>query len=114
MDGHSIDNAGNRISEINAANPVAASGITLALVNDGQDYEQVLEAGQLYIVAVGKKSVGAIIVFAGITGVTSVPENREWIWQAGQDYIFRMPIGKTTLYIETDISGTNVFFRKLA
>ena len=114
MDGHSMDNSGNRVCEPNVADPVAASGITLELVNDGQDYEQELEAGQLYIVSVGEKDETTIIVFAGITGVTSVPANREWIWQAGQDYIFRMPIGKTTLYIETDNSGTNVFFRKLA
>ena len=114
MDNYDIDNSGNKISVPNCADPVAASGITKTLAAAGNDYEQELESGQVYIVTISKATVGIINVFASITGVTSTEANREWVWYAGQNYIFRMPIGKTTLYLESDVAATVVCFRKLA
>ena len=109
-----MDNSGNRVCEPNVADPVAASGILKTLTNAGDDYQQVLEAGQLYIVTISKATVGILTVLAGITGVTSTAANVEWVWCAEQTYIFRMPIGKTTLYLESDVAATLVHFRKLA
>jgi len=110
-DNYSIDNSGNKIADVNCADPVATSGITKTLTTAGTDYEQELESGQMYIVT---PVVAAGTILAGITGVTSTAANREWVWAAGQTYIFRMPIGKTTLYLESDVNTTLVYFRKLA
>jgi hypothetical protein len=109
-----IDNSGNRVSVVNCADPVAVSGITKTLTTAGEDYTQELESGQMYIVTPVKVTVSLATVFAGVTDVTSTAANIEWVWCIGQSYIFRMPIGKTTLYLESDISATILYFRKLA
>jgi len=114
MDNFDIDNSGNRISDVNCADPVAASGVLKTLTNAGDDYEQELESGQMYIVTISKATVGILNVLAGFTGVTSTAANVEHVWYAGQNYIFRVPIGKTTLYLESDVAATLVHFRKLA
>ena len=114
MDNLNVDNSGNRISDVNSADPVAASGILKTLTTAGNDYEQVLVSGQMYIVTITKATVGVLNVLASITGVTSTAANVEWVWCAGETYIFRMPIGKTTLYLESDVDATLVHFRKLA
>ena len=111
---YSCDNSGNRISEPNWANPVAASGITKTLAAAGNDYEQELVGGKMYIVNVTKVDVEKIVVLASITGVTSTEANREFVWVPGQTYIFRMPLGSTTLYLESDVAATVVYFRELA
>ena len=108
------DNSGNRVAIPNTADPVAASGITTTLTTAGSDYTETLESGQMYIVTVTKATVGIINVLASVTGVTSTAANVEHVWYAGQDYIFRMPIGKTTLYLESDVAATVLYFRKLA
>ena len=114
MDNFDLDNSGNKIAPVNAADPVAASGILTTLTTAGTDYEQELDSGQLYIVTISKVTIGVLTVLAGITGVTSTAANVEHVWLAGQTYIFRMPIGKTTLYLESDVDATLVRFRKLA
>jgi len=106
------DNSGNGISHPQCVNPVAASGISKTLATSGNDYEQELVGGQLYIVTfVG---TAGLRVLASITGVTSTPANIEWVWMANVEYIFRMPLGKTTLYCESDATNGYLFFRKLA
>ena len=114
MDNYDIDNSGNKIAEPNCADPVAASGILKTLTTAGTDYEQELDSGQMYIVTITKATVDILNVLVSITGVTSTEANVEWVWCAGQTYIFRMPIGKTTLYLESDVGATLVHFRKLA
>jgi len=53
-------------------------------------------------------------MFAGTTGVTSTAANIEWVFMANTEYVFRMPMGKTTLYCESNATNGYVFFRKLA
>ena len=114
MDPYSIDNSGNKVSEPNCADPEATSGILKTLTVAGTDYEQELVSGQAYIVTITKATVGVLNVLAGFTGVTSTDANVEHVWCAGRNYIFRVPIDKTTLYLESDVAATLVHFRKLA
>lgn len=110
---YSCDNSGNRVPPApEMANPVAASGISTTLAISGTDYEQELVAGQMYIVTF--VATAGLRMFASITGVTSTAANIEWVWMANQDYIFKMPFGKTTLYCESDSTGGIAYFRELA
>ena len=110
---YSSDNTGNRIpADVHASNPVAASGITLTIVASGNDYEQTLVEGQLYVITF--IATAGKVMFASITGVTSTAANIEWVFYAGVPHIFRMPIGKTTLYFEGDETGKKAYVRKLA
>ena len=107
------DNSGNTVPpHPNLANPVAASGITLAMTTSGEDYTQTLVEGQMY--AITYVATAGKVMFASITGVTSTAANIEWIFYAGVPHIFRMPIGKTTLYFEGNESSKNAYVRKLA
>ena len=113
MEVYSSDNSGNRIpGDVHASDPVAASGITLAMTTSGEDYTQTLEEGQMY--AITFVATAGKVMFASITGVTSTAANIEWIFYAGVPHIFRMPIGKTTLYFESDESAKSAYVRKLA
>ena len=112
MDVRPTDNSGNGISHPQCVDPVPASGITKTLAVSGTDYEQELVGGQLY--AVTFIATAGQRMFASITGVTSTAENIEWVWMANVEYIFRMPIGKTTLYCESNSTGGIAYFRKLA
>lgn len=106
------DNSGNRVpAHPDCSDPVAASGITTTLTTAGTDYTQTLVGGQMYAVT---PVVTAGTVLASITGVTSTAANREWIWPSGKNSVFRMPFGKTTLYLESDVNTTLMYFRKLA
>lgn len=109
----SCDNSGNRIpADVHAADPVAASGISKTLATSGDDYEQELVGGQSYIITfIG---TAGLRMFASITGVTSTAANIEWVFIANRDYVFHMPMGKTTLYCESNATNGYVFFRKLA
>ena len=110
---YSCDNSGNRIpAVVEATDPVAVSGITLAITTDGEDYEQELIGGQMYVVTfVG---TAGKLMLASITGVTSTAANIEWVFMANVNYIFRMPMGKTTLYFEANEDTTVAYVRKLA
>lgn len=110
MESYSCDNSGNRIpGDVNACDPVAASGITQATGTAGSDLEVTLVAGQMYAVT----PIGTSVL-AGITGVTSTAANIEWVFPANVTSVFRMPFGKTTLYCEGDTDSKNIYFRKLA
>ena len=113
MEVYSSDNTGNRIpAVIEACDPVPASGITITLTANGDDYEQELVGGQMYIITfVG---TAGKVMLASITGVTSTAANIEWIFMANVNYVFRMPMGKTTLYCESNENTTKAYVRKLA
>ena len=112
MEAFISDNAGNRTpGHPNFADPVAASGITLATGTAGDDKTQTLVQGQLY--AITYVGTAGKVMFASITGVTSVAANIEWVFMANITYVFRMPIGKTTLYYEAD-EDKKAYVRKLA
>lgn len=113
MENFSSDNSGNRIPAVaEACDPVAASGITLTITSSGEDYTQTLVAGQMYVITfVG---TAGKVMLAGITGVTSMAANIEWIFMANVNYIFRMPLDKTTLYFEANESSKVAYIRKLA
>ena len=113
MDNYSMDNSGNRIpAQVEACDPVAASGITITLTTSGTDYTQTLVGGQMYVITfVG---TAGKVMLASITGVTSTAANIEWIFMANVNYIFRMPLGSTTLYCESNESSTKAYVRKLA
>lgn len=109
----SCDNSGNRVpAVIEACDPVPASGITISMATSGNDYTQTLVGGQMYIItfiaAAGK------VMLASITGVTSTAANIEWVFMANVNYLFRMPMGKTTLYCESNDNTTRAYVRKLA
>jgi len=107
------DNSGNRVPPTpEMVNPVAASGITLTTTAAGDDYEETLVGGQLY--AITYVATAGKCMFASITGVTSTAANIEWVFMANVTYIFRMPIGSTTLYYEGDDTGKKAYIRKLA
>ena len=106
------DNSGNKVAPLNCADPVAASGITIATGTAGDDKTQTLVAGQMYVITF-IATAGKVLLMS-ITGVTSTAANIEWVVPAGYDRIFRMPIDKTTLYFEGDESSKNAYIRKLA
>ena len=106
------DNSGNRVAPLNCADPVAASGITIATGTAGDDVEQTLVAGQMYVITF-IATAGEVLLMS-TTGVTSTAANIEHVVPAGYDRIFRMPIGKTTLYFEGSESTKNAYIRKLA
>lgn len=106
------DNSGNRVAPLNCADPVAASGITLATGTAGDDKTQTLVQGQLYVITF-VATAGKVLLMSA-TGVTSTAANIEWVVPAGFDRIFRMPLGKTTLYYEGDENTKNAYIRKLA
>jgi len=109
MDVRLTDNSRNAMpGHPNFYNPVAGSGITQATGTAGDDLEVTLVGGKTYaVIPIGTS------VLAGVTGVTSVAANREWVWPADQISIFKMPIDKTTLYCEGDTSSKNIYFAKL-
>lgn len=109
----SCDNKGNRIpAVVEACDPVAASGITISMASSGNDYTQTLVGGQMYIITfIG---TAGKVMLASITGVTSTAANIEWVFMANVNYIFRMPMGKTTLYCESNENTTKAYVRKLA
>ena len=113
MENFSSDNSGNRIpAVIEACDPVPASGITLTITTSGEDYTQTLVAGQMYVITfVG---TAGKVMLAGVTDVTSTAANIEWVFMANVNYIFRMPIGKTTLYFEANENSKVAYVRKLA
>ena len=102
------DNSGNRVCHPHTADPIAASGVTLATGTAGDDKTQTLVGGQRYAIT----PIGTAIL-ASITGVTSTAANIEWCFPPNVTSIFRMPIGKTTLYYEGDTSSKNAYVRKI-
>ncbi len=112
MDNYSMDNMGNRVPpHPNMADPVAASGKTLATGTAGDDKTQTLVGGQMYIVTLVGTAGTAIL--ASTTGVTSTAANIEFVFVPGVPNIFRMPEGKTTLYFEGTETSKNAYLRKL-
>jgi len=111
MEVYLSDNSGNRVgAHPHCVDPVAASGITLTITTGGADYTEAdLVQGQLYAIT----PIGTTIL-ASITGVTSTAANIEWVFPPNVTSIFRMPIGKTTLYYEGNTSTTLAYMRKVA
>jgi hypothetical protein len=104
------DNSGNRTpGHPHMVDPVAASGITLILTTAGADYTQTLVAGQMYAIT----PIGATVL-ASITGVTSTAANIEWVFPPNVTSIFKMPLGSTTLYYESDTSSKIAYVRKVS
>lgn len=103
------DNSGNRVSLPKTANPIAGSGITIAMANNGVDYTGVVEPGQAYVVS----SNGGFCLLS-ITGLTSVAANIEWTVNDDGKIIIYIPNGVTTLYCESDTDATNLYLAKLA
>ena len=108
-EGYSSDNSGNRICDPNCVDPVAASGITVAMATAGTDYTGTVEAGERYVVAAD----GGFCLLS-TTGVTSTEANREWTVADKEKIIIRVPFGKTTLYCESDTNTTTLYLAKLA
>lgn len=107
------DNSGNRVPPTpQLADPVAGSGISKTLATSGNDYEQTLVAGEMYIITF--VATAGLRMLASTTGVTSTAANIEWVFMANTEYIFHMPFGKTTLYCESNATNGYVFLRKLA
>lgn len=108
------DNSGNRVPPTpQMVDPIAASGITVSLAVSGTDYEQELVGGKRYAITF-VSTTATNRMFASITGVTSAAANIEWVFMANIEYIFRMPMGKTTLYCESDATSMFAYIRELA
>lgn len=104
------DNSGNRIPPHPfAADPVAASGITISGGVAGSDVTQALDQGQMYIFT----GLGGNWLIS-FTGATSTAANIEWVCPANQTIILRAPIGCSTLYTECDGASKKAYMRKLA
>lgn len=104
------DNNGNiGASGCVCADPIAASGITLATGTAGSDVTQTVIGGAIYAIT----AIGANFLFS-ITGVTSSAANREWIAASGSTIVIKIPEGKTTLYFEGDANTTYAYMRRLA
>ncbi len=107
------DNSGNRVPPHgDMADPVAASGITIATGTAGDDKTQTLVGGKMY--AVTLIGTDGTVILASATGVTSTAANIEFVFPAGRTSIFRMPIGKTILYFEGTETNKNAYIRQLA
>lgn len=108
-DTYQSDNSGNRAAIPEIANPVAASGISIAMATAGNDYTGAVVGGKQYIV-----SCDGGFVLLSITGVTSTAANREWMVQDGGKIIIKIPDGITTLYCESDTNSTTLYLAELA
>lgn len=104
------DNSGNRVPpDVNASDPVAASGQTVATGTAGDDKQFTgLIGGAKYAVT----GLGTAVL-ASCTAVTSSAANIEWVAPANQTIIIRVPYGKTVIYFEGDTSSKNVYLRRL-
>lgn len=103
MENYISDNSGNRIAPgAVAGDPVAASGITLSAATGGDDYNQAVVGGKTYLVTI---PIDDGTWLFSITGLTSVPANREWIGVEGVPFTITIPQGVTTLYFESDTTG---------
>lgn len=112
METYVSDNSGNRTpGHPNMSDPVAASGQTGATGTAGDDVEMTLESGKMYVATL--IGTAGTAVLASATGVTSTAANIEWVFPAGYNSVFRMPIGKTTLYFEGTESSKNLYVREL-
>lgn len=104
------DNSGNRVPPgVVAVDPVAASGISIAGGVAGSDVTQAVEQGKLYAFT----SVDSNWLFS-ITGVTSTAANIEWVCPEDATILIRIPMGKTTLYLECDGASKTGYLRKVA
>ena len=108
------DNSGNRTpGDPLMSDPIAGSGLTLAMATSGNDYTQTgLTGGRMY--AITFVAAANKVMFLSTTGVTSTAANIEWVIVAGQTIIVRIPLGSTILYAESDDNTTNAYLRKLA
>ena len=103
------DNAGHRTpGDPNMADPIAASGQTVATGTAGDDKTFTVVAGATYAIT----GIGTAILLS-TTGVTSTAANIEWVAPANVTIVIRIPVGKTTLYLEGDTSSKNVYLRRL-
>ncbi len=87
--------------------PVLASGITLAMANNGVDYIVAVEE-KSYIVT----SNGGFCLLS-LTGVTSTAANIEYVCGDEKTIIIHVPYGLTTLYAESDTDTTTLYLREL-
>ena len=109
-DNYSCDNSGNRVGAgVQAINPVAASGQTVATATAGDDKTFTVVGGAKYAIT----GIGTAVLLS-ITGVTSTAANIEWVAPADTTIIIKIPEGITTLYLEGDTSTKNVYLVRLA
>ena len=110
MDGYSSDNSGNRVGAgVQAVNPVAVSGQTVATGTAGDDKTFTVVGGARYAIT----GIGTAVLLS-ITGVTSTAANIEWVAPANTTIVIKIPEGVTTLYLEGDTGTKNVYLQRLA
>lgn len=106
----SCDNNGNLCPpDVNVADPIAASGQTVATGTAGDDKTFTVVGGGIYALT----GIGTAVL-ASCTDVTSTAANIEWVAPANQTIQIKVPEGKTTIYFEGDTSSKNVYLRRLA
>jgi expansin (peptidoglycan-binding protein) len=109
MQNYLCDNHGNVVPpDVNAADPIAASGQTAGTGTAGDDVTFTVVGGGIYALT----PIGSAILVS-CTEKTSTAANIEWVAAAGQTIIVKVPEGKTTIYFEGDTSSKNVYLRRL-
>ena len=109
---YSCDNSGNRVPpDTNMTDPVAASGLTLAMATSGNDYSQALVAGQMY--AITFIATAGKVMFISATGLTSTAANIEWLLMAGFTLAFLRPLGQTQVSFDMVGASKQALLRTL-
>lgn len=111
------DNQGNRVAIPGTANPIAASGQTLADAVVGGDHTATVVAGAKYAITVGFTTIadGAAMgsFLMGVADVTTAA-NIIWVCPFNSECIISIPAGITTLHYASDVAGTTAYLRRLS
>lgn len=102
------DNAGHRVAVPGTANPIVATGQTLADAVIGGDDTVTVVAGAVY--AITCTAVGAMIL--GIAAVTTAA-NIIWVVPANGEAIIVIPSGATALHFAGTVNTTTAYLRRI-
>lgn len=105
---YSSDNSGNRIpADVNATDPVAASGQTLA-PNKETNTEVTVLAGHRYVIT----AIQGWFIFGIAT--TGTAANIVWACTEGQTIVITVPVGYTSLHYFSGSDNRTAYLRRLA
>jgi len=107
MENYSSDNAGNRISaDVNASDPVLASGQTIEAGSKNTNGEITVVAGESYAIT----SIG-FHVFGLATTTTAA--NIIWAVGDGHTIVIKIPADYTVLHYQSPSDTRKLYLRKL-
>lgn len=107
------DNGGRRVPpDVRAANPVAASGITLTDAATGGDETQAVIAGGVYVFTCRPDATNDDTFIFGVAAVTTAA-NILWVCVPGETVIIQVPDDVTTLHYMSLTNGGSGYLRRL-